>query len=371
VTGVIVTGWSAVTSAGVGGGGLARVASIADVDAGVDPGVDPGVDVTPDWQEPLPAARAHALLGFTAREHLGRKGTSTYDRATSLAVLACRDALSDAGIDPGATDRARVGIVLGTTVGSFRSTSDFSAETLIQPKPYLVNPSLFPNTVMNSAAGQAAIRLGLRGVNATLAAGRPAALHAVRYAVNAIRRGHADVVLAGAVEEFSPHRAWAGHLTGAGGDVPIGEAAAVVVLSRSGAEAPGRRPDAEVLAVGAGYGPSRSGGGERALESCVHRALDVAGVAGPDVTMLLTGERSWDDDRETGPATRALGHRPRRVLVARRFGDCEAAGAAVALASLLARHRDGERDGEVSLLTSRSADGGVAAAVVRGWSCPR
>lgn len=350
-----VRGWHVLCSAGTGAAAVRD--RLASVPAGA---AHPGVPVGSMYEEPLPAPTGHALTDFDIRAHFGRKGTSFYDRATSLATVACHGALADArpGID--GVPAERVGLVLGTTMGSFASTCDYSRESQQQERPYLVNPVLFPNAVMNCAAGQSAIRFGLRGVNSTIAGGRTAMFQALRYAANVLDRGHADLVLVGAVEEYTPHRAWTHHLTGRG--VLTGEAAAVFVL---GGPAAGR--DAEILAVATGYGP---GGGERADEAllgCVRRALRQAEVAPEEVTTVLTGDS--DTEAEYGPATAALGHRPPRILVSRLFGECDAAAGGLELATVLAGHQtDPDRDGQVSLLTARDPDGAVAAAIVRGWS---
>jgi 3-oxoacyl-[acyl-carrier-protein] synthase II len=353
MTRISVIGWSALTSAGestsAAPGGLPRAAA---------PVAGPGDDLAGVPAGRLPSPRAHVVPGFDIRARLGRKGTSTYDRATGLAVASCGDALDTAGLTDGA-DRRRIGVVLGTTVGSFRSTSDFSRETLVQEKPYLVNPMLFPNTVMNGAAGQVAIRYGLRGVNATVAGGALGFLNAVRYAEMVLAGGYADVMLAGAVEEFSAHRAWAAHLTGATAEVPPGEAAAVFVLS--GPRPPawvGAAPVADLVAA-TGFGPG--GTGSRALALCARRALDRAGVAPGAVAAVLTGDAGEADGEEYAAVTGMLGHRPRRVRAKALLGECDAASAAGALAVWLA---DPEATGP-ALLTARSADGAVAAAVVR------
>jgi 3-oxoacyl-[acyl-carrier-protein] synthase II len=350
---VAVTGWSVLTSAGVGAAALAqRLDAAQNADTADTPDAGPRVDGL--YPQPLPAPRAHALVDLDVRGHLGRKGTGFYDRATALAVIGCQEALREAALTVDEDNRHRIGVVLGTSLGSFKSTSDFSRETLVEEKPYLVNPALFPNTVMNCAAGQAAIRFGLRGVNATVAGGPLAFLTAVRYAAGAIGRGYADVMLTGAVEEYSPHRAWAVHL--AGSPVPAGEAAAVFVLSGVGAG----RPGAEILAVSSGYG-------EDALAGAVRRALHRSGVEPAEVVTVATGETGPADRREYAPVVRALGHQPRRILVKPLFGECDAAGGAVALAVLLAMYRRGGLpSGAPSLITSRSPDGGVAAALIRG-----
>jgi 3-oxoacyl-[acyl-carrier-protein] synthase II len=294
------------------------------------------------------------------RAHLGRRGTSSYDRATGLAVVCCQDALTRADLSLDGANRGRVGVALGTSLGSFKSTSDYTRETLVQDKPYLVNPMLFPNTVMNCAAGQVAIRLGLRGVNATIAGGSLAFLNALRYAANIIDRGYADVMLTGAVEEYTPHRAWAAHLGGAA--VPAGEAAGVFVLA--GMQPPhwaASPASARILAVATGYGPGGPDSASRALTGCVDRVVRRAGAASARVAAVYTGETQDGDRCEYGPAARALGHEPRRVLAKRLLGECDAASGAVALAIALARGGHGE----LVLLTGRGADGAVGAAIVQ------
>lgn len=360
MTGVVITGWSALTSAGIGVDALVRRfagASLSAVGA-----VDPGAGVQYLYEEPLPSPTGHALADFNVRDHLGRKGTSSYDRATALAVVCCQDALREAATTVDDTTRTRVGVALGTSLGSFKSTSDYSRETLIQEKPYLVNPMLFPNTVMNCAAGQVAIRFGLRGVNATIAGGALAFLNAVRYATNAIERGYVDAVLTGAVEEYTPHRAWSSHLTGTTDVVAAGEAAGMFMLAGPRAtEWAGPGDVGRILAVTTGYGPGGGEQAELALAGCVRRALDRAGVDPADVATAVTGDVDDSDHREYGPVASALGHEPRRLLPKRLLGECDAASGAVALAVLLASGGTG-----LSLLTARGPDGAVGAALVEG-----
>jgi 3-oxoacyl-[acyl-carrier-protein] synthase II len=254
--------------------------------------------------------------------------------------------------------------VLGTTLGSFRSTSEYSQETIEQDKPYLVNPVLFPNTVMNRATGQVAIWYGLKGVNATVGGGPVAFFNALRYATNALRRGYADVMLAGSVEEFSAHAAWAHHLTvGERTGVPVGEGAAVMVIERPS----GRRgADAEILSVTTGFRPA---GLADELAACVGRALRRAGAAPEAVTLVVTADGEADEVTRIAVG-RALGHRSvEHVAVTATFGQCQAASGALQAAAVLARHRaDPGRDGQLALLTGYTSTGAVAAALLRGWS---
>jgi 3-oxoacyl-[acyl-carrier-protein] synthase II len=304
------------------------------------------------------APPAHQVAGFDVRQHLGRKGTAFLDRATGLALVACGQALEDSGLVVDEHSRSRVGVVLGTAVGSLRSMSDYTRETLIEERPYLVNPALFPNTVMNCASGQSAIRYGLAGINATIAGGELAFLSVLRYVANALRRGYADALLAGAVEELSPHRAWAVHLAD-GASAEAGEGAAVLVVEPgAAARAAGRRVDAEVLAVTAGYDPD---GGTRALAGCLRRAVAAAGVEAAGVCLAVS-ERSAPELEAVAAEVGLAGVRP--FPWQGRLGECQAAAAGLQVATLLALHRAGSGGG-LWAVAGRESDGTVAAAVLR------
>ena len=347
-----IDGHATLSSAGDQHGALAgRVTATA---AGRHPGAPAG-ELGP---EPLPPGDAHAFLGFDIRQRLGRRGTSFYDRVTGLAVVACGDALTDAGLVVDDTNRHRIGVALATTLGSFKSTSDYTRDTLTQDKPYLVNPVLFPNTVMNCAAGQAAIRHRLKGVNATVTGGPLAFFSALRYAANAIRRGYADTMLVGAAEEFSAHRAWATALDPAADGIGAGDGAAVFVLSGGDNDGGDSDGGPAVRAVATGYGPG--GAAAAALAGCVRRVLSAAGTSAAEVTMLATTELGHGAGAESGPVAEVLGRRPEELTITRAFGDCGAATPALALATVLEL-----RPGGLTLLTARDADGGVGAALVR------
>ncbi|TDC01156.1 beta-ketoacyl synthase, partial [Nonomuraea longispora] len=201
-----VTGWGVLSGAGEG------IESLVEHVGADRTGSSAGGprDVGKMFGEPLPTDRAHALPDFDVRSHLGRKGTSNYDRTTALAVVASGEALREAG-ESASPDR--VGVVVGTTLGSFRAAGEFSRETLIRDRPHHVAPGRIPSSVMNGAAGQTAIRYGLHGVNATIAGGAIGFFGALRYAATVLRRGYVDTIVAGAVEELSPHRMWQGALS--------------------------------------------------------------------------------------------------------------------------------------------------------------
>ncbi|HST64749.1 MAG TPA: beta-ketoacyl synthase N-terminal-like domain-containing protein [Mycobacteriales bacterium] len=378
-----MSGWAALTAAGPERG---------DVTAALRSG-RPGVPTdVPAAYGDVPGGRGY-LLDLDPRSRLGRKGTSALDRGTGLALLAAGAALDHSGLtqpnaEPagtgaGAADAGpagqggaavgtggadagraeRLGVVLGTSVGGFRATMEYSLRTLVDERPYLVSPARFPTTVMNCAAGQVAIRYGLRGVNATVAGGRLAFLQALRFAQNALHHQHADALLVGAVEEYSAQHAWRTYRTG-DPTVPAGEAAVVAAVQRAEDVA---APVAELLAVAVGFAPGDEQGDEQgaALGACALRCLRRAEVDPGDVTLLATGELTPADRTESAAVERALGpaFSAERVLVAPVLGDCQAAAGGLALTGLLAR----ATAPGFGLLTGRTPAGAIGAAL---WRLP-
>lgn len=305
----------------------------------------------------LPAA------GFDPAELLGRKGLSRLTRTDQLAMAACSAALLDAGV----TDRPeRTGVVLGTAFGSGSALFDFVRDTYSQDRPYLVNPSHFPGTLMNSAASRTAIKHALTGVNATLSGGPLAAMHALRYARQVLAGGHATRLLTGGVEELSRQAAWAWQRTGAlAPDVPLGEAAAVFALDAAG---PASRPGGllgRLLACEVGYADPARGvlAVSGRLAACVHTALSRSGVTPGEVTVVAPGAAGrfgWAAVEER--ALRGIFPSSRRLRVASVLGETHSAGVAVQLAAVLAE----PEPAGLAVLTTVGFDGSVGCAVVAG-----
>jgi 3-oxoacyl-[acyl-carrier-protein] synthase II len=299
---------------------------------------------------------------------LGRKGLRYVDRLTTLGMAASGLALE--GLDQ--EDPAETGVVLGTATGSVRSMTDVGRDTLLQEKPYLINPGRFPNTVLNSAAGQIAIRNKLRGVNATVSSGKLSTLSAVRYADTAIRLGRARRLVVGGVEELSPPMAWAWHLAGdLGEQTAVGEGCAMFVLEDAErAAAEGRRVLAEILACEVGFhgGPRRRGLAD-GLATSITRALEKAGVDAADVATVSVSTPSTDTSlsrAELRGIEAALGRPPATVNVLDVIGETYSASGALQLAGLLALWRRwAAGDAAVGLVTTVGRDGNVGCLVVR------
>ena len=131
-------------------------------------------------------------------------GFRPMDRTARLLSVAVHLALADSGIpvSTGAEGDPALGLVCGTMLGGINSIVSFDWDGITEGPDY-VSPMGFSNTVINSAAGQAAIRFKLRGVNSTICAGLCSGLYALGYAEQFVKFGRARALLAGGVEALS------------------------------------------------------------------------------------------------------------------------------------------------------------------------
>ena len=361
-----ITGCGVVCSAGVGCEAVRR--SFAATDGGCC-----SRDAAQLYQRPAPTGRGRLLANFDIRKLSGRQGTSFDDRCSGLAVVASGLALEDSGLSVSDENRHRVGLVLGTNSGSLKSMGDFSPNTLLDDLPYLVNPGLFPNTVINCATGESASRCGLRGIHTTIAHGELAMLSALRYAGTSIRHDYADAMLVGTVEELTPHRAWAAHLTNGSG-AATGEGAAVFVMEDADAvRRAGRHCDLEVLSIVMGHRPGgRARDRSAALKDIVRRAIALAEITPHQLSLVTTGQSgNADADQLEEDALAAVCRVAdvQKVCVKKAVGQGGAASGGLQLAVLLTLYRDHpDWHGYYSLITERTKEGGIGACVLRGWS---
>lgn len=212
---------------------------------------------------------AGEISDFDPVSFLGKKGLRILDRSTRLLSSAAKLAIDDAHLQINDENTNSIGVSIGTTFGSLHSISQFDREGLIEGPKY-VNPSHFPNTVINSPASQVSIRFKIKGFNTTISTGFCAGLDAVIYASDFIRLNRADVVLAGGVEELCEETFLGfhnlGYLSGLNGSEPIccpfdarrngivlSEGTVVLVLEDL---EPALRRGVEILTVVMGYGNS-------------------------------------------------------------------------------------------------------------------
>ena len=146
----------------------------------------------------LPVNVAGEIKGFDAEAHLGLKKARRTARFSQLAVVAAREAVADAGFDP-AAEPDRTAVLLNVAVPGASETDDNIAR-LLEGGPREISPLFVPITILNMAACEVAMDLGVHGpVNASAlacASGTYALLEARRL----ILTGEADVVIAGGAD---------------------------------------------------------------------------------------------------------------------------------------------------------------------------
>src|SRR5215210_4643838 len=142
---------------------------------------------------------AAEVKGFDAVALFGQREARKMDRFTQFATVAALEALEQSGLKIDEANRDRVGILIGTGIGGIGTLLD-QAEVLRERGADRVSPFLIPMMISDSAAGMLAIRFGARGPNMAIATACASGNNAIGEALEMIRRGSADVMIAGGSE---------------------------------------------------------------------------------------------------------------------------------------------------------------------------
>ncbi len=145
----------------------------------------------------FPVRIASEVKGFEPEAVVGPKDARRLERNVVLAVAAAREAWADAGVE--GVDPARAGILVGSAIGGVVGVLE-QDEVRRERGHSRVSPWFLPNVLVDSASGQIAIDLGLRGPNYAPVSACATGSHAVGEGAETIRRGDADVILAGGTE---------------------------------------------------------------------------------------------------------------------------------------------------------------------------
>src|SRR5262249_41637788 len=226
-----------------------------------------------DWIRSFDASGFPVRVGaegkdFDPAKVASPKEVRKLERNVLLSLGAAKEAMADAGLN--GFDPMRVGIVFGTAIGGLTGIVE-QGDVLRERGPDRVAPSFIPSVLVDAASGQIAISLGIKGPNYAPVSACATGSHAVGEGAEIIKRGDADVMLAGgaegcmhplilagfcamrglaAEEEHPPHASRPFDATRAG--FVMGEGACALVLEELGAaRARGATVYAEVLGYGA------------------------------------------------------------------------------------------------------------------------
>jgi 3-oxoacyl-[acyl-carrier-protein] synthase II len=256
------------------------------------------------------------ITDFDPPSILGKRGLLDLDRATKLLLSSAKLLLDDSGFEITESNGPRTGVSVGTTLGSLNSISKFNRESILDG-PQFANPSVFPNTVVNSPASRIGIKFKITGFNSTISTGMCSALDALEYACDFIELDRVESVIVGAVEDLSMQTFLGCHklnyLSGLKGDglplscpfdkrrdgIVLGEGATSFLLEDL-ENAQRRKADvyAEILGLGSCFGPGKyykyNYGGEEMVRA-MNMALSQADMGPADIDAIFANANSTKD----------------------------------------------------------------------------
>ena len=281
---------------------------------------------------------AAEVKGFDPKQYMDAKAARRMEAFSQFAVAASKEALEQSGIDMEKEDPYRVGVCVGSGIGSLQAMEK-DVKKLNEKGPSRVNPLLVPLMISNMAAGNVAIQFGLKGKCFNVVTACATGTHSIGEAFRSIQYGEADVMVAGGAEASITPIGIAGFTSltalnttedATRASIPfdedrngfvMGEGAGVVVLeSLEHAKARGANILAEVVGYGATCdafhitSPAEDGSGAaRAMEN----AMKDAGMAAEDIDYVNAHGTSThhNDLFETKAIRLALGDHAEKVKI--------------------------------------------------------
>lgn len=211
---------------------------------------------------------AAEVKDFNAEDYMDKKAVRRMELFCQYAVAAAKEAMDDSGINMEAEDPFRVGVAVGSGVGSLQSYEK-EITTLNEKGNTRISPMFVPLAITNMAAGNISIAFGAKGKNINVVTACATGTNSIGEAFRAVAYGDADVMLAGGTEAsvcpigiagFSALKALSTSEDPARCSIPfdkdrggfvMGEGAGVVILEElEHAKARGAKIYAEVLGYG-------------------------------------------------------------------------------------------------------------------------
>lgn len=243
---------------------------------------------------------AAEVKGFDPAARIDKREARKMARFTQFAVAAAREAMEDSGIDLEETDRSRFGTIISSGIGGLPTIEEEHAKG--EQKGFdRVSPYFVPMSIGNMAAGQVAIRFGLKGMCSCPTTACAGGTNAIGDAFHRVRDGYEDLMLCGGTEScisplgvggFTSMKALSTATDPARASIPfdaerggfvMGEGCGVLILEELGhAQARSAKIYAEIVGYGSNCdayhftAPAPGGAGGAA---CMELALADGGVA--------------------------------------------------------------------------------------------
>src|SRR5947208_14156046 len=142
---------------------------------------------------------AGEVRDFDPLRFIEKKDVKKMDVFIQYAIAASQYAMDDAKVPITEENADRVGVFIASGIGGF-TTIEREHKALLEGGPRKISPFFIPSAIINLAAGQVSIRFGARGPNSATCTACSASAHAIGDAFEIIRRGDADVMIAGGSE---------------------------------------------------------------------------------------------------------------------------------------------------------------------------
>lgn len=306
---------------------------------------------------------AAQVKDYVPEDHFDRKGVKRLERFSQFAIIAAREAMKDSGITKENTNMNKVGVIISTGIGGFRTIEE-QTNIYYQKGPDRVSPMYIPMCIGNMASGNVSMEVGAKGESFGIVTACASSTHSIGEAYRLIKHGYQEAVIAGGTEAaitptgvagFTNMKALCQSTDKLRASIPfdkersgfvMAEGAGVLILEDyEHAKKRGAKIYAEVVGYGASSdayhitSPAPGGeGGARAMIS----AIEDAKISGEDITYINAHGTSThlNDAFETAAIKTAIGNASSKVMVSSTKGNTGhllgAAGAVEAIACIKA-----------------------------------
>ncbi len=140
------------------------------------------------------------VKNYEPTEYFDKKEVRKMDLYTQFGLIAAREAIKDSALNLEQEDKKRIGVIWGAGIGGLQTFYEECAAFALGDGTPRFNPFFIPKMIANMAGGMISIEFGLKGPNYATVSACASSAHALVDALNLIRLGKADVIVAGGSE---------------------------------------------------------------------------------------------------------------------------------------------------------------------------